>query len=259
MTTQREYYILRPIGSFNKSDKYKKGGIGIEDEINGMMEMRSELEKEVGYVFSDVAYLRRALARLPRAEGILEGDIAENERMEFLGDAVLEAIVIEGLCEMYPHPGNEIEKIKMGLVSEPMLAVIAREIGLEKGPWATRRGLKAEIAADTVEALIGAIYLDGGYEAARQFIEKRILCHASESVRNELYKKPTERFREQALNRLHVNPTYRVEGKSKTKSSSQIVLGLYIGSEKVAEGEGTNRRIASWRAAMNGLKAMEWN
>lgn len=144
--------------------------------------MQQELEEKLGYHFNDYEILRNALTHSSFANEKHLGRLADNERLEFLGDAVLEIVVSEYLYLNYPEePEGVLTRKRASMVCEPTLAMCAREIELGsylqmgRGEEVTGGRERDSITSDALEALIGAIYLDGGFESAREFIHRRIL------------------------------------------------------------------------------------
>lgn len=144
--------------------------------------MQQELEEKLEYHFNDYEILRNALTHSSFANEKHLGRLADNERLEFLGDAVLEIVVSEYLYLNYPkEPEGVLTRKRASMVCEPTLAMCAREIDLGsylqmgRGEEVTGGRQRDSITSDALEALIGAIYLDGGFESAREFIHRRIL------------------------------------------------------------------------------------
>ncbi len=141
-----------------------------------------QLEKNIGYTFKDEKLLKRALTHSSYSNDQKIGKLNNNERLEFLGDAVLELVSSETLYEQYPDKlEGELTKLRASIVCEPTLAMCAREIELSKfiilgrGEERTGGRERDSIVSDAFEALIGAIYLDGGFASAKEFVKKFVL------------------------------------------------------------------------------------
>lgn len=142
----------------------------------------SELEERIGYRFRDPALLRQAMCHSSYANEHRNQELHDNERLEFLGDAVLEVISSDFLYHQYPDmPEGKMTKLRASLVCEPTLALCASEISLSsylllgKGEEHTGGRMRNSIVSDAMEALIGAIYLDGGFANAKEFVERFVL------------------------------------------------------------------------------------
>ena len=141
-----------------------------------------ELEKRIGYEFHDMKMLMTAMCHSSYANEHRQRQIHDNERLEFLGDAVREVSSSDFLFHQYPDmPEGKLTKLRASIVCEPTLALCAREIHLEqylllgKGEEHTGGRYRDSIISDAMEALIGAIYLDGGFANAKEYVEKFIL------------------------------------------------------------------------------------
>lgn len=223
-----------------------------------------ELEKKIGFVANDKALLQQALVHRSYLNEHRDFGLDHNERLEFLGDAVLELVSTEYLYNNFSNPEGELTNFRSALVNGKMLAKIAHEVGLEdhllmsKGEEKDTGKARQYILANAVEAVIGAIYLDQGYEAAKKFIMEKILVHMDDVLEEKLYQDPKSKFQEEAQERIGITPSYKVEKEWGPDHDKHFVIGVYIGSEKIAEGEGTSKQSAQRRAAEKGLEVKEW-
>ncbi len=191
--------------------------------------------------------------------------LGHNERLEFLGDAVLELIVTEFLFKEYGNPEGELTNWRAALVNAKILASIAYEIGMEEYLFlshgeAKDAGTKARdyIMANAIEALIGAIYLDQGYEMTQQFIARWILPKLPYILENGLYMDAKSRFQESAQEIEGITPSYKVlqeEGPDHIKS---FKVGVFLHENLVAVGDGTSKQEAQTEAAEAALKIKGW-
>lgn len=147
-----------------------------------MSDKLAELEERIGYVFHDKKLLELAMTHSSYSNDLKKGKMHNNERLEFLGDAVLELTSSEVLFQKYTDkPEGELTRLRASLVCEPTLAACAREIELgsylylSHGEERTGGRERDSVTSDAFEAVIGAIYLDGGYECARTFVQKFVL------------------------------------------------------------------------------------
>lgn len=230
-----------------------------------MMENKlSSLEKKIGVVFEDKVLLNLALVH--RSYTNESKEVKEhNERLEFLGDAVLELITTEFLFAEFPEkPEGELTNHRSALVKGDHLAKVAKRLGLgkylhlSKGEEASGGRKKEYILANAVEALIGAMYLDKGYEAVKRFVYKYILVDLDEIMQNKLYIDAKSCFQEMAQERRAVTPTYEMIKESGPDHAKIFVMGAYLGEEKVSEGKGSNKQSAEQEAARRALEKLGW-
>ena len=188
-----------------------------------------------------------------------------NERLEFLGDAVLELIVTESLYEKFPEkPEGELTSLRAALVNSKMLSSVAVDIELNdylllsRGEAKDLGRARQYILANAFEALIGAAYLDSGYEISKKFVEKSVLSKLDKVLAERLYKDPKSLFQEEAQERVGITPTYKVMKEWGPDHARHFIVGLFLGSELIAEGEGPSKQAAQEEAAKEGLHKKEW-
>ena len=187
-----------------------------------------------------------------------------NERLEFLGDAVLELVVTEYLYHNYSNPEGELTSWRAALVNGEMLAVVARTIGVEefllmsKGEAKDTGRARQYLLANAMEAIIGALYLDQGYDAAKDFIAKTVLIHLDEVLKSKSYADPKSRFQEESQDRLGITPNYHVLREEGPDHDKHFVSGVYLGDELIAEGNGQSKQEAQRDAAKNALTKKGW-
>jgi ribonuclease-3 len=192
--------------------------------------------------------------------------LSHNERLEFLGDAVLELVVTEILFAEFPEkPEGELTSLRAALVNSKMLADVSQRVGLNdylmlsRGEAKDTGRARTFILANTFEALIGAIYLDQGYAAARTFIEQTLMPELASVLSGKLYQDPKSLFQEEAQERVGLTPSYEVLREWGPDHDKHFVIGVFLGREVVAEGEGPSKQIAQEEAAKNALKAKGWS
>lgn len=187
-----------------------------------------------------------------------------NERLEFLGDAVLELVVTENLFHNYENPEGELTSFRAALVNGDMLAKIGMDLGLEqyllmsRGESKDTGRARGYLVANAVEAVIGAIYLDQGYDAARDFILEHVMSHLPEVFEQGLHTDAKSRFQELAQEKTGTTPSYRVLKEWGPDHDRNFVAGVYLGAELVAEGTGNSKQEAQREAAKQALLAKGW-
>ena len=190
-------------------------------------------------------------------------ELPHNERLEFLGDAVLELIATEHLYLNYNHPEGELTNFRSALVNYKMLSEIARRMGLEKHLLMSRGEAKDTgrarqvILANTIEALIGALYLDLGYGPSQTFIEKEILTELPSIISGEKYLDPKSKLQEMVQDKWGVTPTYGVISESGPDHDKVFVVASYHGQKELGRGEGPSKQEAEISAAENALSNLQ--
>ncbi len=224
----------------------------------------SKLEKKIKIKFNNKDLLRQALVHRSYLNENPDFYLKDNERLEFLGDAVLEMAVTEYLYSNYPNPEGDLTNWRAALVNAKMLTKIADQIGLNgylllsRGETKDTGRARRYILANTIEALIGAVYLDQGYNSAEKFIEKTILKELPEIIKQKLYQDPKSRFQEEAQERVGITPTYRALKEWGPDHDKQFIVGVYLDKEIIAEGQGSSKQEAQEKAAEAGLEKKGW-
>lgn len=225
----------------------------------------SELQQKLGVTFRDPKLLLQAVVHRSYLNEHPEFELGHNERLEFLGDAVLELVVTEYLYEHYPNPEGELTNWRAALVNAVMLAEAAAELGIEEFLYLSRgeakdAGTKARqfILANAFEAIVGALYIDQGFEPCKKFIGGILLRRLPHIIENKLYQDPKSQFQEAAQERLGVTPSYQVVSEHGPDHAKNFVIAVYVGGEQVALGEGSSKQEAQMRAAEKALAAKGW-
>lgn len=186
--------------------------------------------------------------------------LPHNERLEFLGDAVLELVATEHLYKNYPHPEGELTNFRSALVNYKMLSDIAKRLGLEnfllmsRGEAKDTGRARQVILANCIEAVIGALYLDGGYDATRNFIEKEVLVELPKIIAGEKYLDPKSRLQELVQEKRGITPTYSVVNETGPDHNKVFVIAAMVGTTEVGRGSGPSKQEAELSAAENALK-----
>lgn len=188
-----------------------------------------------------------------------------NERLEFLGDAVLELSVTDYLYREYPEESEgELTAYRAALVNTVSISSAAKKLGMEdclqlsRGEARGTEKARQYILANTFEAVIGAIYLDQGYEAADRFISTHLTPTITDIIKKRLWQDAKSYFQERAQDKVNITPSYRVVKESGPDHDKQFTVGVYLGEELVAKGNGRSKQDAEQEAAGNALDAKEW-
>ena len=222
------------------------------------------LEKKIGIKFKDKNLLRQSLVHRSYLNEHKDFELDHNERLEFLGDAVLELITTEFLYNNFSNPEGELTNFRAALVNRKMLAIISTEIGLEeyllmsKGESKDTGRARQYIIANALEAVIGAIYLDQGYNKSKKFIENYFLCKMDDVLNDKLYQDAKSKFQEEAQEKVGITPVYKVIREWGPDHDKHFLIGIFLGEEKIAEGEGISKQAAQRNAAEKGLEVKGW-
>ena len=220
-----------------------------------------ELEQMIGYTFRDPQMLLTAMCHSSYANEHHQKQMHDNERLEFLGDAVLEIASSDFLFHQYPQmPEGKLTKLRASIVCEPTLALCAREIHLEhhlllgKGEEHTGGRYRDSIVSDAMEALIGAIYLDGGFANAKEFVEKFILTdiehkklfYDSKTILQEIVQRD---FKEEEIQ-------YVIIGEEGPDHAKRFIVEVRIGEKTAGTGKGSTKKAAEQEAAYRAIIAL---
>jgi len=224
----------------------------------------SQLEKKLNIDFKNKALLEQAFCHRSYLNENPSFHSDHNERLEFLGDAVLELVVTEYLFKNYDNPEGEMTNWRAALVNAITLSEIANKLNfgdfllLSKGEVKDTGKARQYILANTFESFLGALYLDQGFEVCRDFVEKTVLCELPRILKEGLYRDAKSHFQEQAQERVRITPTYKVIKEWGPDHAKSFVIGVFLDKELVAEGEGSSKQEAEEQAARNGLIAKDW-
>lgn len=223
--------------------------------------MIKDLEENIGYKFRNITLLQNALTHSSYANEHWHDSLMSNERLEFLGDSVLGMVVAEYLYITFPdRPEGELTRMRADMVCEQALAIVAERLSLgehlllghgeEQGGGRNR----PSILADAVESVIAACFLDGGMDAAKQFIKEFVLCNVPIThLHNVDYKTALQELvqkkKDQAL-------CYELVGESGPDHDKRFTVAVYLNGQKVGEGIGSSKKRAEQESAHAALETL---
>jgi len=225
-----------------------------------------KLQKRLGIKFKTDGLLKQALVHRSYLNEHPDFKIGHNERLEFLGDAVLEIVVTEYLYLNFANtPEGDLTNWRASLVNAKMLYEISRELGIEECLYLSKgesrdkdKKSRQFILANAVEAIIGAMYLDQGMPAAKKFILKNVINRLDDILKNQSYLDPKSHFQEKAQEHQGITPHYEIISEKGPDHAKIFTVGLYLNEALVASGVGSSKQEAQVAAASNGLKKMGW-
>ncbi|HBO99610.1 MAG: Ribonuclease 3 [Candidatus Uhrbacteria bacterium GW2011_GWF2_41_16] len=223
------------------------------------------LEQILGVTFQNTDTLRQALVHRSYLNEHPDFMLGHNERLEFLGDAVLELVVTEYLYLHYENPEGELTNWRAALVNADTLADICESLGVEAYLYLSKGEAKDKnskarhyILANAFEAVIGAIYLDQGWESSKKFITDTVLIELPKILQHQLYLDPKSRFQESAQEKHGVTPIYKVLSEEGPDHAKVFQVGVYLGKDLVTVGIGTSKHEAQVAAAATAITKMGW-
>ncbi len=226
----------------------------------------SQFEQNLNLNFKNKDLLREAFTHRSYINESKRNDLTHNERLEFLGDAVLELVVTDHLFKKYTdRTEGDLTSYRSALVNAVTLGEVARTLGmndyllLSKGEAKDTGKARQIILANTFEALVGALYLDQKYEGAEAFIVEQLLPLTEEIVEKELWKDSKSFLQEKAQEEMGVTPTYKVVREAGPDHDKKFVVAVLLGDELVAEAQGKSKQEAEQGAAAQALKEKKWN
>jgi len=225
----------------------------------------SGFEKNTKIIFKDKNLLKQAFIHRSYINENPGSKLSHNERLEFLGDAVLELVVTDFLYKKYPYyTEGELTAIRSALVNAIIISEVALKTGmndyllLSKGEAKDNGKARQYILANTYEAYVGAVYLDQGYNAANKFVTATLLPHTEEIVAKKLWRDAKSLVQEKAQEFVGVTPAYKVLHESGPDHDKHFTVGIFFGSDLIAEGKGKSKQEAEQKAAEMALKAKNW-
>ncbi len=225
----------------------------------------SAFEKKIGITFKNKDLLRTAFTHRSYLNENRKVGMEHNERLEFLGDAVLELIVTEYLYAKYPEKDEgDLTSYRSALVNAVTLAGVAEGLGmndfllLSRGETKDTGRARQVILANTIEAFIGALYQDLGYEATKGFVSRYVFKLVDDIVSKKKWLDAKSHFQEKAQEIVGVTPSYETVKQEGPDHDKQFTVAVFLGKERVAEGDGKSKQEAEQQAAKAGLEAKKW-
>lgn len=225
----------------------------------------SDFEKKTKIIFKDKDLLRQAFIHRSYINENPSTGLSHNERLEFLGDAVLELIVTDFLYKKYPtYTEGELTSLRSALVNAVIISEVATSIGmndyllLSKGEAKDSGKARQYILANTYEAYVGAVYLDQGYDEVDKFIHQTLLPKTDEIVSKKLWRDAKSLVQEKAQEFVNVTPAYKVLSENGPDHDKHFTVGIYFGVSLIAEGKGKSKQEAEQKAAEAALKVKNW-
>lgn len=225
----------------------------------------SIFEKNTKILFKNKDLLKQAFIHRSYINENPKIGLAHNERLEFLGDAVLELVVTDFLYKKYTsYNEGELTSIRSALVNAVIIAEVAGELGmnnfllLSKGESKDTGKARQYILANTYEAYLGSLYLDQGYEPSKKFIEDTLLIHTDEIVKKKLWRDAKSLVQEKAQEFLSLTPSYKVIGETGPDHDKHFTIGIYFGNELAGQGKGGSKQEAEQQAALSALTINHW-
>jgi len=230
-----------------------------------MMHDFSKLEKKLKVKFKNKDLLTQAFIHRSYLNENPKFHLSHNERLEFLGDAVLELVVTEYLFEKYPKKSEgELTNWRAALVNAKILSQIAQDIDfnsfllLSRGEAKELGKARQYILANTFEAFVGSLYLDQGYEVCQKFIKKHLIKELPKIIETRSFEDAKSLFQEQAQERAGVTPTYQVLKESGPDHAKHFIIGVFLKDELIAQGSGFSKQEAQEKAAKKALEIKRW-
>jgi len=234
-------------------------------ELPEIKESLGKLEERLGVAFVDRELLLTAITHRSYLNEHREATQQHNERFEFLGDAVLELVETDFLFHKYPAmPEGELTAIRAALVNTVSISDASSKLNindfllLSKGEERDTGRARQYILANTFEAIVGALYLDQGYDAAKEFIAAQLFDRTERIVEKKLWQDAKSRFQELAQEHVGVTPNYITLGQTGPDHDRIFTVGAFLGNAPVAEGKGQSKQEAEQAAAEKAIEARGW-
>ena len=218
--------------------------------------------EKLGFEFENIDYLITALTHRSYVNEHKKSVTEHNERLEFLGDAVLELVVTDYLFRNHSEPEGILTSWRASLVRTESIGEAGDNLGYEplvrmsRGEKNGSTRARQQILANAFEALIGAMYLDAGYVKCQEFISTHVLSRLDDILENQLFIDPKSRLQEHTQERFSITPSYQVLSEEGPDHAKQFLVGVFLNEKEIARGTGASKQSAQVSAAENALKAL---
>ena len=222
-------------------------------------------EQSIGVVFKNKTLIEQAFTHRSYINENPRSTLEHNERLEFLGDAVIELIVTDALYHSYPnnHEGD-LTAYRSALVNAVIMGEVATALNmndyllLSKGESRDTGRARQTILANTYESFVGALYLDGGYDICNKFVSSTLLPRLDDIIAKKSWKDAKSQVQEEAQDRLGLTPAYKVVSESGPDHDKHFTIGIYFGDKKIADGKGKSKQEGEQQAALAALEKKGW-
>ncbi len=232
-------------------------------------EKLKKFEEKNGISFNNPKLLKEALTHRSYINELSHkerGKEKNNERLEFFGDAVLELIVTEFLFNKFPEKlEGELTSLRAALVNTNSIKLAGQKLGIDEFMFMSEGEVKdvgrarEKILADAFEALIGALYLDKGYNASKAFISKNLLIYLDEVIEKRLWQDSKSQFQELSQEKVTTTPVFKLISEEGPDHRKTFEMGVYLEDEEIAKGKGVSKQEAQQEAARKAIKKKGWN
>lgn len=225
-----------------------------------MADQLKALEKKLGVRFSDPALLKTALTHRSYLNENRDFELPHNERLEFLGDAVLELIVTDHLYREYDKPEGELTSWRSALVRGEKLCVLADRLGIgkvllmSKGEEKSGGRDRPALLANAFEAVTGAMYLDQGYDATKEFVHRTVIAELPKIIQDESHRDAKSKLQEVTQEAVGQTPRYRVREETGPDHDKRFTVAVVVGDNELGIGHGSSKQQAEQQAAEQALK-----
>ncbi len=225
-----------------------------------------KFEEKIGITFSNKDLLKQAFIHRSYINENKSFNLEHNERLEFLGDAVLELIITSFLYDKFKEKNEgELTSLRSALVNSNTLSAAASKLEmndfllLSKGESKDVGRARQYILANTFEAFVGAVYMDSGYKTACDFILRELAPVLDTVIKNKLWVDDKSLFQEKSQEIVGVTPMYKTLKEVGPDHDKKFTVGVFLGEDKIAEGTGDSKQEAEQESACNALKIKNWN
>jgi len=222
-----------------------------------------DFQSKIDIKFTDKLLLQQVFVHRSYLNEHKDFKLNHNERLEFLGDAVLELVVTENLYKNYSEPEGVLTNWRSALVKGESLSKLSQALNMDEmlmlsyGESKNSGKGRNLILANVLEALIGAIYLDKGYDKAAKFIEDNLIVNLENIIEKELFIDNKSKLQESAQEKFTITPHYELISESGPDHDKVFIMGVYLDSKKIGEGKGKSKQNAEQNAAYNALKIFD--